>query len=72
MSPTARRRSGRADDPASSEANDRTVCTPCRGTGRVISNLGGTEHELKCPWCGGTGEFVQGRDAQQFPAEPDK
>ena len=47
----------------------RKVCTPCRGTGRVISNLGGEPHEVTCPWCGGTGTFVPGRDAQESPAE---
>jgi DnaJ-class molecular chaperone len=51
---------------------DRSTCSPCRGTGRVSSNLGGEPHEVVCPWCGGTGKFVSGRDAQQFPAEQDK
>lgn len=40
-------------------------CPPCRGGGKVISNLGGDRHEVPCPWCGGTGIFQQGRDAQQ-------
>ena len=48
---------------------DRSGCTACRGTGSVISNLGGQAHELSCPWCGGTGKFVPGRDAQESPAE---
>jgi DnaJ-class molecular chaperone len=39
-------------------------CTACRGTGRVISNLGGTPHEEPCPWCEGTGRFIPGHDAQ--------
>jgi hypothetical protein len=43
---------------------DRSICTPCRGTGTVISNLGGTPHSLTCPWCGGSGRFESGRDAQ--------
>ena len=47
----------------------RTTCTPCRGTGKLISGLGGTPHEVACPWCGGTGEFQPGRDAQADPAE---
>lgn len=46
-----------------------TTCSPCRGTGRLISGLGGESHEVTCPWCGGTGEFVGGMDAQQAPAE---
>lgn len=48
----------------------RRTCTPCRGTGKVISSLGGEPHEVTCPWCGGTGEFQAGRDAQaDSPAE---
>ena len=39
-------------------------CTACRGTGRVISNLGGTPNEVPCPWCEGTGRFIPGHDAQ--------
>jgi DnaJ-class molecular chaperone len=50
-------------------AEDRTACTPCRGTGRVKSSLGGQAHELTCPWCGGSGRFIPGRDAQAEPAE---
>jgi len=62
---TGRDKGGKGD-------GDRTVCTPCRGTGRLLSNLGGTQHQVTCPWCGGTGRFEAGRDAQQFPAEHDK
>jgi DnaJ-class molecular chaperone len=47
----------------------RTTCTPCRGTGRVISTLGGEPHSVTCPWCGGSGQFIPGRDAQNSPAE---
>ena len=36
----------------------------CRGSGRVISNLGGTPSTLDCPWCAGTGTRVPGIDAQ--------
>jgi DnaJ-class molecular chaperone len=43
----------------------RTTCTPCRGTGKLTSGLGGNPHEVTCPWCGGTGEFQPGFDAQQ-------
>jgi DnaJ-class molecular chaperone len=42
----------------------RSVCSPCRGTGKVISSLAGDPHEVTCPWCGGTGRFEPGRDAQ--------
>jgi DnaJ-class molecular chaperone len=47
----------------------RSECTPCRGTGRLISNLGGEAHEVTCPWCGGSGRFVQGRNAQEHAGE---
>jgi DnaJ-class molecular chaperone len=30
-------------------------CSACRGTGTVISNLGGERSELPCPWCEGRG-----------------
>jgi hypothetical protein len=36
----------------------------CRGSGQVISNLGGTPSTLDCPWCGGSGTRVPGVDAQ--------
>ena len=39
-------------------------CPPCRGTGKVISNLGGAPSEVPCPWCEGTGVFTPGHDAQ--------
>ncbi len=55
--------------PAVGEASTPDVCTPCRGTGRLISGLGGTPHEVTCPWCRGTGERVPGIDAQESPAE---
>ena len=47
-----------------------TTCSPCRGTGRLMSNLGGTAHEVQCPWCDGTGTRIPDRDAQAAgPAE---
>jgi DnaJ-class molecular chaperone len=39
-------------------------CMACRGTGRVISNLGGTQSKLPCPWCRGGGVRLTGIDAQ--------
>jgi hypothetical protein len=35
----------------------------------VISGLGGDPHPVTCPWCGGSGAFQAGRDAQTEPAE---
>ncbi|MBV8955858.1 MAG: hypothetical protein JO153_18450 [Solirubrobacterales bacterium] len=52
-------------------AQERGTCSPCRGTGRVSSSLGGTQHEVTCPWCGGDGVFHSGRDAQQG-AKPER
>jgi hypothetical protein len=37
---------------------------PCRGTGKVISNLGGSPSSVTCPWCDGSGTRVPGIDAQ--------
>ncbi|HTU98174.1 MAG TPA: hypothetical protein VMF14_20145 [Solirubrobacteraceae bacterium] len=45
------------------------ICNPCRGTGRLISGLGGEPHEVVCPWCDGSGHRIAGRDAQEHPAE---
>jgi DnaJ-class molecular chaperone len=39
-------------------------CSPCRGTGKVISNLGGTPSTIECAWCEGTGTYTPGHDAQ--------
>ena len=46
-----------------------STCTPCRGTGRLISGLGGTPHEVTCPWCEGSGHRIPGLNAQEHPAE---
>lgn len=39
-------------------------CMACRGTGEVISNLGGTPSNVECPWCGGSGVRRREIDAQ--------
>lgn len=52
-----------SEAPAAPDA-DRAACTACRGTGRVISNLGGSPSEAECPWCEGTGRFLPEHDAQ--------
>jgi hypothetical protein len=36
----------------------------CRGSGQVISNLGGTAKSIACPWCDGAGVRRPGIDAQ--------
>jgi len=37
---------------------------PCGGSGRLISNLGGSPKDIACPWCAGTGTRQAGIDAQ--------
>jgi DnaJ-class molecular chaperone len=46
-------------------------CMPCRGTGKVISNLGGTPSTVTCPWCDGGGVRLPGVDAQAKWLESD-
>jgi DnaJ-class molecular chaperone len=46
------------------ESHDPQRCTPCRGTGQVVSGLGGTPQLVTCPWCEGSGRFQPGHDAQ--------
>jgi hypothetical protein len=36
----------------------------CRGSGQVISNLGGTPSQVTCPWCAGSGVRAPDIDAQ--------
>ena len=50
--------------PDAAPPDDANRCHPCRGTGTVISGEGGAPHPVDCPWCGGTGRFEPGRDAQ--------
>jgi DnaJ-class molecular chaperone len=44
--------------------HDPQHCTACRGTGKVISTLGGEPQQVTCPWCEGTGRFIPNHDAQ--------
>ena len=43
---------------------DARPCSPCRGTGSVVSNLGGEPKAIPCPWCEGTGHVLPEHDAQ--------
>jgi hypothetical protein len=60
------------------ESQEPRACTPCHGSGKVISNLGGNTTTVTCPWCRGGGERLTDMDAQEFqreqaalkPAEP--
>ena len=51
-------------NPPPNEPFDRDRCTACRGTGQVISTLGGSPQSVTCPWCEGSGRFIPGHDAQ--------
>src|SRR6476469_9276963 len=54
-----------ADDaPPPPDADEPRPCPPCRGTGRVVSRLGGSAATVTCPWCEGTGRVLPGHDAQ--------
>jgi DnaJ-class molecular chaperone len=50
---------------------DPLPCAPCRGTGTVISNLGGTAQQVTCPWCEGGGVQIPAHDAQAARAASD-
>lgn len=39
-------------------------CAPCRGTGKLVSNLGGDPSTVECPWCEGAGVVIPEHDAQ--------
>ena len=53
-----------ADEPTDETAAEPPECSPCRGTGKLISNLGGEASTVTCPWCEGTGQFIPEHDAQ--------
>ena len=54
----------RAVTPPDDDAYDPSRCSACRGTGSVISTLGGSPNPVTCPWCDGSGRFIPGHDAQ--------
>jgi DnaJ-class molecular chaperone len=51
-------------DPTTSPLADAQACAPCRGTGTLISTLGGDPSKVACPWCEGTGAVIVAHDAQ--------
>jgi hypothetical protein len=55
---------GRAGRASEQEPHAPVPCSACRGTGTVISNLGGTPQEVPCPWCDGGGVRLREHDAQ--------
>jgi DnaJ-class molecular chaperone len=53
------------------QPNEPLPCAPCRGTGNVISNLGGTASTVTCPWCEGGGVQLTEHNAQAARAVAD-
>ena len=53
------------------ETPDPIPCSACRGTGTVISRLGGDPHDQPCPWCEGGGVRLADHDAQAARAPGD-
>jgi DnaJ-class molecular chaperone len=51
-------------DEETPETAEPVPCTVCRGTGTLISNLGGSPSNVDCAWCEGTGVFLPDHDAQ--------
>jgi len=49
---------------ADPDTPDADPCPVCRGTGKIVSNQGGTPHTVPCPWCEGTGRRIPEHDAQ--------
>lgn len=56
---------------ATEQHGEPQACMPCRGSGRVISNLGGTQSKVTCPWCRGGGMRIVRSDAQEYRREQD-
>jgi DnaJ-class molecular chaperone len=55
---------GDAKQDLSEATHEPRECMACRGTGRVISNLGGSPSTVACPWCEGSGLRLAEIDAQ--------
>lgn len=51
-------------DEETDDVLDPPPCSVCRGTGSLISNLGGSPSTVPCAWCEGTGTFLPDHDAQ--------
>lgn len=52
------------DTDTDTAAGEPLPCSPCRGTGQLVSNKGGEPHTVTCPWCEGGGVELPGHDAQ--------
>src|SRR4051794_13153061 len=45
-------------DEETPDVDEPQPCTVCRGTGTLISNLGGSPSTVTCAWCEGTGTYL--------------
>lgn len=57
-------RSPRVSETTETEITEPLPCSPCRGTGQLVSNKGGEPHTVTCPWCEGGGVTLPDHDAQ--------
>jgi hypothetical protein len=55
---------GEQDDDEVAMAHGPRECMPCRGSGKLISKLGGELSTVTCPWCEGDSMRIPGVDAQ--------
>src|SRR6478736_1499617 len=62
-------RAGDDKDDGQEQVSEARECMACRGSGSVISNLGGTPTTVTCPWCKGSGMRIAEVDAQAGRAE---
>jgi DnaJ-class molecular chaperone len=60
---------GGVAETSAEETHEPRMCMPCRGSGKVISNLNGRTRTVTCPWCRGGGERLVGMDAQEYQRE---
>jgi DnaJ-class molecular chaperone len=56
-------------DEETPDVDEPQPCSVCRGTGTLISNLGGSPSTVTCSWCEGTGTYLPDHDAQAARAE---
>lgn len=54
----------REQDQQPAEPVEPAACAPCRGTGQLLSNLGGEQSTVVCSWCEGSGVQLPAHDAQ--------
>jgi DnaJ-class molecular chaperone len=62
---------GDSDVDRAEASHEPRECMPCRGSGLVMSNLGGTPNTVTCPWCGGDGLRLSEVNAQAKWLEDD-